>query len=101
MCEALRRLMKDEIEETLEKATKEAIQTGLEKGMEEGRAKGHAEGRAEGRAEGQAQTQKKTSIALAKMGMSVENIASAVDATIAQVQNWINGNDIKTAETAK
>lgn len=89
MCEALRRLMKDEIEETLEKATKEAIQTGLEKGMEEGRA------------EGQAQTQKKTSIALAKMGMSVENIASAVDATIAQVQNWINGNDIKTAETAK
>ena len=101
MCEALRRLMKDEIEETLEKATKEAIQTGLEKGLEEGRAKGHAEGRAEGRAEGQAQTQKKTSIALAKMGMSVENIASAVDATIAQVQNWINGNDIKTAETVK
>lgn len=89
--------MKDEIEETLEKATKEAIQTGLEKGLEEGRAKGHAEGRAEG----QAQTQKKTSIALAKMGMSVENIASAVDATIAQVQNWINGNDIKTAETVK
>ncbi len=36
MCEALRRLMKDEIEETLEKATKEAIQTGLEKGMAEG-----------------------------------------------------------------
>ena len=81
MCEALRRLMKDEIEETLEKATKEAIQTGLEKGM----------------AEGQTQTQKKTSIALSKMGMSVENIASAVDTTIAQVQSWINDNNIETA----
>lgn len=89
MCEALRRLMKDEIEETLEKATKEAIQTGLE------------EGRAKGRAEGQAQTQKKTSIALSKMGMSIENIASAVDVTIAQVQSWINDNDIEAAEIAK
>lgn len=74
--------MKDEIEETLEKATKEAIQTGLEKWM----------------AEGQTQTQKKTSIALSKMGMSVENIASAVDATIAQVQSWINDNNIEPAE---
>ena len=89
MCEALRRLMKDEIEETLEKATKEAIQTGLEKGIAEGRVKGMEEG--------QTQTQKKTSIALSKMGMSVENIASAVDATIAQVQSWINDNNIETA----
>ena len=85
MCEALRRLMKDEIEETLDKATKEAARNGLE----------------EGRAIGQAQTQRKTSIALSKMGMSIENIASAVDATIAQVQSWINGNDIETVETAK
>ena len=90
MCEALRRLMKDEIEETLEKATKEANQAGLEKGIAEGRVKGMAEG--------QTQTQKKTSIALSKMGMSVENIASAVDATIAQVQSWINDNNIEPAE---
>ena len=85
MCEALRRLMKDEIEETLDKATKEAARNGLEEGI----------------AKGQAQTQRKTSIALSKMGMSIENIASAVDATIAQVQSWINGNDIETVETAK
>ena len=85
MCEALRRLMKDEIEETLDKATKEAARNGLEEGI----------------AKGQAQTQRKTSIALSKMGMSIENIASAVDATIAQVQSWINGNDIETAETVK
>ena len=89
MCEALRRLMKDEIEETLDKATKEAARNGLEEGL------------AKGRTEGQAQTQRKTSIALSKMGMSIENIASAVDATIAQVQSWINGNDIETVETAK
>ena len=81
--------MKDEIEETLDKATKEAARNGLEEGL------------AKGRTEGQAQTQRKTSIALSKMGMSIENIASAVDATIAQVQSWINGNDIETVETAK
>jgi len=33
------------------------------------------------------------------MGMSIENIARAVGATVVQVQKWINGEDI--AETAK
>ena len=70
MCEALRRLMKDEIEETIDEAKREAAKIGRE--------------------EGQAQAQRKTSIALSKMGMSIENIASAVDASIEQVQNWID-----------
>ncbi len=65
MCEALRRLMKDEIEETLDKATKEASE------------------------QGRAQMQKETSVALSKMGMSVENIASAVNASVEQVLAWI------------
>ena len=48
MCEALRRLMKDEIEEALDAAKQE------------------------GSAEGHIQAQRETSIALAKMGMAVE-----------------------------
>ena len=95
MCEALRRLMKDEIEETIDEAKREAAKIGREEGLAEGRAEGHAEGHAEGfsegRVEGQTRTQRKTSIALSKMGMSIENIASAVDASIEQVQNWIEG----------
>ena len=77
MCEALRRLMKDEIEETLDKATKEASEIALEQGREKGLT------------EGRAQMQKETSAALSKMGMSVENIASAVNASVEQVLGWI------------
>ena len=36
------------------------------------------------------QTQKETSIALAKMGMQIENIASAVNADIEQIKCWIS-----------
>lgn len=77
MCEALRRLMKDEIEETLDKATKEAREIALEQGREKGLT------------EGRTQMQKETSAALSKMGMSVENIASAVNASVEQVLGWI------------
>ena len=73
MCEALRRLMKDEIEEALDAAKQE--------------------GSAEGLAEGRVQAQRETSMALAKMGMAVENIATAVNASIEQVQSWISAKD--------
>ena len=73
MCEALRKLMKDEIEEALEAAKQE--------------------GSVEGLAEGRVQAQRETSIALAKMGMAVENIATAVNVSIEQVQSWINAKD--------
>ena len=73
MCEALRRLMKDEIEEALDAAKQE------------------------GSAEGHIQAQRETSIALAKMGMAVENIATAVNASIEQVQSWINAKDNASA----
>ena len=69
MCEALRRLMKDEIEEALDAA------------KQEGSVEGHIE------------AQRETSIALAKMGMTVENIATAVNASIEQVQSWISAKD--------
>ena len=69
MCEALRRLMRDEIEDALDAAKQE------------------------GSAEGHIQAQRETSMALAKMGMAVENIATAVNASIEQVQSWINAKD--------
>lgn len=69
MCEALRRLMKDEIEETLDKARKEANEAG------------------------RIQSQMETSIALFKMGMSVESIAGVVSADVDQVQGWISGKE--------
>ena len=67
MCEALRRLMKDEIEETINEASEN------------------------GRAEGRIEAQKETTITLSQMGMSVENIAKAVNADIEQVREWIDG----------
>lgn len=73
MCEALRRLMKDEIEEALDAAKQE------------------------GSAEGHIQAQRETSMALAKMGMAVENIATAVNASIEQVQSWISAKDSASA----
>ena len=54
MCEALRRLMKDEIEETLDAAKKEASKIGHEEGRAQGLVEGRAKGREEGRAEGKA-----------------------------------------------
>ena len=51
----------------------------------------------EGLAEGRVQAQRETSIALAKMGMAVENIATAVNVSIEQVQSWINAKDSASA----
>ncbi len=81
MCEALRRLMKDEIEEALDAAKQE----------------GTVEGLASGIAEGRVQAQRETSIALAKMGMAVENIAVAVNASIEQVHSWISAKESASA----
>ena len=81
MCEALRRLMKDEIEEALDAAKQE----------------GSVEGLASGIVEGRIQAQRETSMALAKMGMAVENIATAVNASIEQVQSWISAKDSASA----
>ena len=37
------------------------------------------------------EAQKETTITLSQMGMSVENIAKAVNADIEQVRGWIDG----------
>ena len=47
MCEALRRLMKDEIEQELAKELKQGIEQGKEQGIAQGLAEGKSEGQAE------------------------------------------------------
>ena len=42
MCEALRRLMKDEIEQELAKELKQGIEQGIEQGLAEGKSEGQA-----------------------------------------------------------
>ena len=53
MCEALRELMKEEIEKEKNIAIREGHAKGLAKDLAEGREEGRAEGRVEGRAEGE------------------------------------------------
>ena len=49
------------------------------------------EGIAEGRAEGQLEKARKTALNLAKLGLSVEEIASSVDENVQLVRGWISG----------
>ena len=65
--------------------------------MDAAKQEGTGEGLASGIAEGRVQAQRETSIALAKMGMAVENIAVAVNASIEQVHSWINAKDNASA----
>lgn len=60
-----------------------------EKAKKEGLAEGLAEGRAEGRAEGHAEGKTETAKRLAQMGLTIDQIAKAVDASKEDVQEWI------------
>ena len=60
-----------------------------EKAKKEGLAKGLAEGRAEGRAEGMTESKTETAKRLAQMGLTIDQIAKAVDASKEDVQEWI------------
>lgn len=70
-------LMGIKLREAEEKAKKE--------GLAEGRAEGHAEGHAEGMTESKTETAKR----LAQMGLTIDQIAKAVDASKEDVQEWI------------
>lgn len=62
MCEAMRRLMKDEIQQELEAAEKE----GEKKGKQE------------------------MSLSLFNMGMPIEKIAEAAEVSVQMVRKWLN-----------
>ena len=60
-----------------------------EKAKKEGLAEGRAEGRAEGHAEGMTEIKTETAKRLAQMGLTIDQIAKAVDASKEDVQEWI------------
>lgn len=74
-------LMGIKLREAEEKAKKE--------GLAEGLAEGRAEGRAEGHAEGMTESKTETAKRLAQMGLTIDQIAKAVDASKEDVQEWI------------
>ena len=91
MCEALRELMKDEIEKDVNAVKKIAIKEGREQGIAEGRAKGIAEGRAEGRAEGEANIIR----IMNKNGLSPELIATSTGKSIEDVNLILEGRELE------
>lgn len=60
-----------------------------EKAKKEGLAEGRAEGRAEGHAEGMTESKTETAKRLAQMGLTIDQIVKAVDASKEDVQKWI------------
>lgn len=61
-----------------------------------GRQEGRREGRQEGRKEGRAEQAKKTTYILKNMGLSIEQIAQAVDTNIDTVKQWLSASPAKS-----
>ena len=95
MCEALRDLMKDEIEKDVNAAKKIAIKEGREQGIAEGRAKGIAEGRAQGIAEGRTEGEANIIRIMNKNGLSPELIATSTGKSIEDVNLILEGRELE------
>lgn len=91
MCEALRELMKDEIEKDVNAAKKIAIKEGREQGIAEGIAEGRAQGIAEGRTEGEANIIR----IMNKNGLSPELIATSTGKSIEDVNLILEGRELE------
>lgn len=87
MCEALRELMKDEIERDVNEAKEKAMREGRAAGL----AAGLAEGRAEGRAEGEVIGETKIIVNMSKKGLSLEEIASMTGKELEDVRTILEG----------
>ena len=61
----------------------------LREAEEKAKKEGLAEGRAEGHAEGMTESKTETAKRLAQMGLTIDQIAKAVDASKEDVQEWI------------
>lgn len=61
----------------------------LREAEEKAKKEGLAEGRAEGRAEGMTESKTETAKRLAQMGLTIDQIVKAVDASKEDVQEWI------------
>ena len=61
-----------------------------DRGRKEGRREGRKEGRKEGRAEGELKGKMETAANLYKMGMDMDFIVKAVNASVATVKQWLS-----------
>lgn len=61
----------------------------LREAEEKAKKEGLAEGRAEGHAEGMTESKTETAKRLAQMGLTIDQIVKAVDASKEDVQEWI------------
>ena len=61
----------------------------LREAEEKAKKEGLAEGRAEGHAEGMTESKTETAKRLAQMGLTIDQIVKAVDASKEDVQKWI------------
>ena len=86
MCEALRRIVADEIKEALETAEKEAILRGEAQGMEQGMAKGMAEGMEKGMKQGMEQGRNDIIEGALKNGNTLEQVSAFLNIPLEEVR---------------
>ena len=78
-----------------EKQLRQERETSWEKGREAGIREGREAGIREGRESGISESRRQTAINLSKMGMDVEKIAQAVEASVEEVQTWLADEDVR------
>ena len=81
--------MRKEYEDSLKayRDVKNSIDTALEKGREEGLAKGLEKGREEGLAKGMEKEKISTARRLLLMGLSEEQVSTAIELSLEEIQN--------------
>ena len=76
----------------LSQAVKEiGIEIGKKEGIDIGRSEGISIGRSEGIQIGESKAKRNLSLSLAERGMTIDEIATLLDESIALVQEWLNG----------
>ena len=83
--------LRQEREASWEEGREAGIREGREAGIREGREVGIREGRESGISE----SRRQTAINLSKMGMDVEKIAQAVEASVEEVQTWLADGEVR------
>lgn len=72
----------------------EGISIGRSEGIDIGRSEGISIGRSEGIQIGESKAKRNLSLSLFEKGMSIDEIASLLDESIALVQEWLNGGRV-------
>ena len=78
-----------------EKHLRQEREASWEEGREAGIREGREAGIREGRESGISESRRQTAINLSKMGMDVEKIAQAVEASVEEVQTWLADGEVR------